>query len=43
MAQDKDDLLARMRAREWVLFGLIGLTAILANLPHALIEGYARR
>ena len=33
MAKDKDDLLARMRLREWVLMALIALTAILANLP----------
>lgn len=30
---DKDDLLTRMRIREVALFGLIALTAILANLP----------
>jgi len=35
---DKDDLLARLRIREVALFGLIALTAILANLP----EDYAR-
>lgn len=35
---DKDDLLTRMRVREVLLFGLIALTAVLANLP----EGYAR-
>jgi uncharacterized protein len=30
---DKDDLLTRLRIRELALFGLIGLTAVLANLP----------
>lgn len=30
---DKDDLLTRLRVREVALFGLIALTAILANLP----------
>jgi len=30
---EKDDLLTRMRVREVALFGLIALTAILANLP----------
>jgi len=35
---DKDDLLTRLRIREIALFGLIGLTAVLANLP----AGYAR-
>lgn len=30
---EKDDLLTRLRVREVALFGLIGLTAVLANLP----------
>lgn len=30
---DKDDLLTRMRIREVALFGLIALTAVIANLP----------
>ena len=30
---EKDDLLTRMRVREVALFGLIALTAVLANLP----------
>ncbi len=40
MAKDKDDLLARMRLREWVLMGLIAATAILANLPSDFLEKY---
>ena len=40
MAKDKDDLLARIRVREWVLMGLIALTAILANLPSEFLEKY---
>ena len=36
---EKDDLLTRLRVREFALFGLIALTAILANLP----EGYVKR
>jgi hypothetical protein len=36
---EKDDLLTRLRIREVALFGLIALTAILANLP----EDYGRR
>jgi hypothetical protein len=40
MAKDKDDLLARVRVREWVLMGLIALTAILANLPSDFLEKY---
>ena len=39
MAKDKDDLLGRMRLREWVLMSLIALSAILANLPRSTIEG----
>jgi hypothetical protein len=38
-AIEKDDLLTRLRIREVGLFGLIALTAILANLP----EGYVKR
>ena len=33
MARDKDDLLGKVRFREWALMTLIGLTAVLANLP----------
>lgn len=40
MAKDKDDLLARVRVREWLLMGLIALTAILANLPSEFLEKY---
>jgi len=40
MAKDKDDLLARIRVREWVLMSLIALTAILANLPSDFLEKY---
>jgi hypothetical protein len=40
MAKDKDDLLGRVRVREWVLMGLIALTAILANLPSDFLEKY---
>lgn len=36
---EKDDLLTRLRVREVALFGLIALTAVLANLP----AEYARR
>lgn len=36
---EKDDLLTRLRVREFALFALIALTAILANLP----EGYGKR
>lgn len=36
---EKDDLLTRLRIREVALFGLIALTAVLANLPAA----YARQ
>jgi hypothetical protein len=36
---EKDDLLTRLRIREVALFGLIALTAMLANLP----EDYGRR
>ena len=28
------------KAREWALVGLIGLTAVLANLPHDMLEGW---
>lgn len=37
---EKDDLLTRMRVREVLLFGLITLTAILANLPTETLEDY---
>jgi hypothetical protein len=35
---DKDDLLSKMRIKEVLLFGLIALTAVLANLPAETIE-----
>ena len=35
---EKDDLLTRMRIREVLLFGLIALSAILAQLPHEFLE-----
>jgi uncharacterized protein len=35
---EKDDLLTRLRIREVALFGLIALTAVLANLPEDYIE-----
>lgn len=38
MARDKDDLLTRMRVREWLLMSLIAMTAVLANLPRDIIE-----
>lgn len=37
---EKDDLLTRMRVREVLLFGLIALTAVLANLPPETLEDY---
>jgi len=37
---EKDDLLTRMRIREVLLFGLIALAAILAQLPHEILEDY---
>ncbi|MCX6020891.1 MAG: hypothetical protein NTZ05_04010 [Chloroflexi bacterium] len=40
MPKDKDDLLARVRIREWLLMTLIALTAVLANLPRELIEKF---
>lgn len=40
MAKDKDDLLGRVRLREWVLMSLIALSAVLANLPREFIERY---
>jgi len=35
---EKDDLLTRMRIREVLLFGLIAMAAILAQLPHEVLE-----
>lgn len=35
---EKDDLLTRMRVREMMLFGLIAITAVLANLPAETLE-----
>ena len=37
---EKDDLLTRMRVREVALFGLIAMAAILAQLPHEVLEDY---
>ena len=37
---EKDDLLTRMRVREVALFGLIAMAAILAQLPHDILEDY---
>ena len=37
---EKDDLLTRMRVREVALFGLIALAALLAQLPHEVLEEY---
>ena len=36
---EKDDLLTRMRVREVLLFGLIALAAVLAQLPQETLEG----
>ncbi len=36
---EKDDLLSRMRIKEMVVFGLIALVALLANLPREYVEG----
>ena len=38
---EKDDLLTRMRVREVALFGLIAMAAILAQLPHEILEQYS--
>jgi ankyrin repeat protein len=35
---DRDDLLTRIRIREMVLFGLIALTAVFANLPEESVQ-----
>ena len=37
---EKDDLLTRMRVREVLLFGLIAMAAMLAQLPHEVLEEY---
>ncbi len=37
---EKDDLLTRMRVREVALFGLIAMSAVLAQLPHEVLEDY---
>ena len=37
---EKDDLLTRMRVREVALFGLIAMAAILAQMPHEILEDY---
>jgi len=39
-AIEKDDLLTRMRVREVLLFGLIAMAAILAQLPPEVLEDY---
>jgi hypothetical protein len=36
---EKDDLLSRMRIREVLLFGLIVMAAVIANLPEEALEG----
>mgnify|MGYP001581061781 CR=1 FL=1 len=38
MAQDKDDVLARFRFREFAIMALITIQAILANLPREYLE-----
>lgn len=38
MAKEEMDFLTRMRIRELILMGLIAITAVLANLPHELVE-----
>ena len=38
MARDKDDLLGKIRFREWALMTLIAISAVLANLPRAYTE-----
>jgi uncharacterized protein len=38
MARDKDDLLGKVRLREWALMALIAVTALLANLPRPFTE-----
>ncbi len=37
---EKDDLVSRLRIREVLLFGLIAMTAVLANLPRESLEDY---
>ncbi len=37
---EKDDLLTRMRIREVLLFGLIAMAALLAQLPHEILEDH---
>jgi len=37
---EKDDLLTKMRVREVLLFGLIALAAVLAQLPAEILEDY---
>ena len=37
---EKDDLLTRVRVREVLLFGLIALAAVLAQLPHEILDDY---
>ncbi len=38
---EKDDLLTRMRVREVLLFALIAMSAVLAQLPHEVLEDYS--
>lgn len=40
MAKDKDDLLTRVKLREWALMALITLAAVLANWPRDMLEEY---
>src|SRR5262245_21343471 len=37
---EKDDLLTKLRVREVLLFGLIAMTAVLANLPIESLDDY---
>ena len=37
-AKEKLDFLTRLRIRELILMGLMGITAVLANLPHEYVE-----
>ena len=37
---EKDDLLTRMRIREVLLFGLIAMAAVLAQLPHEVLDDH---
>jgi hypothetical protein len=37
---EKDDLITRLRVREVLLFGLMAMAALLAQLPHEVLEDY---